>query len=791
MKRKNIFYTIVRFSQRHSRIVIGLTILITIGFAFSAATIQLNADYSSLLPPDDESNLMYQELGDGEDVRDNLIITFQAEEIFTPEVLSALEQVVEKIEAFDNIGVGTHPFSLVTAVKKGTRLVIVPANPHTGDEPWSEEEASLFKARILADRVARNLVVSEDGQMILLYFPVTVDASTSADQFAAIEQIIEPLHVYGTAALNGTIAINDRVMFFLVRDLFTLLGISFLVIMIVYYLSFRAKRSVFLPLTVVVFGVIWCLGIISLLGYDLTIFNIITPPLVLTLGSSYSIHLLNEYYRSSKTIRRVNDKTWLAGAVSHINKTIILACLTSVAGFLSLLVTQIEQFREFGISTAIGISVCAVLTLFYLPAALHRLSNPKESQKKHVREGKLTEIVINIADVVVAHWYYILGLFGLLIIGFAFAYPLVEFETNYTKYFAEDDPLVVSSNRYTERIGGVDQIFVTLQAPEGESGYFLRPEILRAVDEFEMNTIELTDDITHDLSFASYVKFLDGVMDGKEDIPDSPGLIMLLSRYLGLISKMDTNNKELRMLINEDHTELTITFRYRDTANMATTGLENTQNVLAAIDHSSELLPSDVQMITWGNGERYLALSEMIQSDQRRSTTASVLVVFLITAVTFGSIGFGLFSIIPIAVGIMANYIFMVLFNIPFDMITMGFSSVTVGVGIDDAIHFILRYREIARESDQSLKETIHQTIVQTGRPIMLTSISIISGLMVLSFASFMPVRFFGILISIALFNTLLATLFILPALMYGGLKYTGLLKQRLHPDRIMNKRLP
>jgi len=122
-----------------------------------------------------------------------------------------------------------------------------------------------------------------------------------------------------------------------------------------------------------------------------------------------------------------------------------------------------------------------------------------------------------------------------------------------------------------------------------------------------------------------------------------------------------------------------------------------------------------------------------------------------------------------------------VLFNIPFDMITIGFSSVTVGVGIDDAIHFIIRFKEIRDDYPNDLKKAIRETIEVTGRPIMLTSISIIAGLMVLSFASFMPVRFFGLLISIALFNTLLATLFILPAFMYAGLSLVGYIgKKRL-----------
>ncbi len=778
MNGKNFYYNIVKFSQRHSKAVIITTILITILMAISMSNIRVNADYSTLLG-DDEASKNYEELNANKDASDDIIITIKGSNLYEPEVLTAIEMAMHEIESFENVVVGSHPFSMVTAEKKSGRLVIVPINPHTGDEPWTDAEASLFKDRLLNDTIAKNLVVSEDGEMMLFFFPMRSLGDGNSDQYAAVKRLVAPIEEYAEVSINGGLAITESVTNYLIRDLFTLLSISFIVIMLVYYLSFRAKRSVFLPLSVVMMGVIWCLGIMSLLGYDLTIFNIVTPPLVLTLGSSYSIHLLNEYYRSHRETEDDNDKEWIAGAVFHINKTIVLACVTSVAGFLSLLVTEIEQFQEFGVSTAIGITVCAILTLFYLPAALHQLPNPSKSQMKLVREGGVTKVVSRIGDIVISHWKVILLAFLVLIVGFLFAFPKVEFETNYTKYFQEDDPIVVSSKDYIAHVGGVDLLYVTLKAPEGVDDYFMNPDVLRSVDAFEQSTCAITDDITHKMSFSGYVKFLDGVMDGEENIPESPGLIMLLSRYLSLITGMDENNNEMKMLISEDHNQMTIAFRYRDTQNMATIGLENTLSVIAAIDESALLLPGDVEVVTWGNGLRYLSLSDKIQSDQRRSTLASIIVVFLITALTFRSIGFGFFSIIPIAVGIMANYIFMVSFNIPFDMITMGFSSVTVGVGIDDAIHFIIRFKEIEGKSSDSLKQNIKDTIIQTGRPITLTSVSIIAGLMVLSFASFMPVRFFGILISIALFNTLLATLFILPAFMYGGLTFARKIKAK------------
>ncbi|MBL7006930.1 MAG: MMPL family transporter, partial [Spirochaetia bacterium] len=271
-------------------------------------------------------------------------------------------------------------------------------------------------------------------------------------------------------------------------------------------------------------------------------------------------------------------------------------------------------------------------------------------------------------------------------------------------------------------------------------------------------------DITHVLSFTRYTRYLHEIMTGEFTIPESPGLIMLISRYLSILTELDRNNSDFRLILSEDKNRMTIAFRYRNGETGSLPELENAQYVTDLLEQYRYMLPEDCTATIWGQGSRFLALNELIKSDQRRSTAWSLVIVFLITAVTFSSIKYGLFSLIPIVTGIMANYIFMMSFAIPFDMVTIAFSSVTVGVGIDDAIHFILRFRKVHKKYPDNVRGAVHETLVLTGRPITLTSVSIISGLMVLSLGSFVPIRYFGILISVALFNTLMATLFILPA---------------------------
>lgn len=116
----------------------------------------------------------------------------------------------------------------------------------------------------------------------------------------------------------------------------------------------------------------------------------------------------------------------------------------------------------------------------------------------------------------------------------------------------------------------------------------------------------------------------------------------------------------------------------------------------------------------------------------------------------------------------------MYILNIPFDMVTVSFASVAIGSGVDDAIHFLLKYTTLKKESPNiDIKEIIYQTIKTTGRPIILTTLSIVLGMMMLTFASYLPIKYFGLLMSIALMDSMLATIIILPStiIMVEGIK--------------------
>jgi predicted RND superfamily exporter protein len=178
-------------------------------------------------------------------------------------------------------------------------------SPHNDTEiPWTQEEADKFKQQVLSDDIVRGLLVSEDGQAMSFFFNSLPLGEDSDQIIGEWEEIVHTLDPYVDVYLNGSALLAQRLGYYLSRDLTILLGLCLVVILIIFYLSFHAKRAVLIPFSMSIIGLVWTLGTMVLLGYELTIVNIITPCMVLILSSSYSIHVITEYY----TTHRRNGK---------------------------------------------------------------------------------------------------------------------------------------------------------------------------------------------------------------------------------------------------------------------------------------------------------------------------------------------------------------------------------------------------------------------------------------------------------------------------------------------------
>ncbi len=754
---------ILEFSLRHSMATILVIVAITIFMVFSTTKLQVNANLEALLPENEKLNALIEKYDPENQERNYFLMALDTKGELSIEALQAFEQAVNELNELTG-SYSSSVFNAITFKKKGGRLAPIPLFTERR-APQTEEEFEVYKENLKNDHFSRDIFFTDDGDkyMAMFYHPPMIET----DIVFPFQEIVKKLEPYFTVYGTGTPFLTYQSSIYLTRDLFTLLSLALVAILILFYIGFRSKRALFLPMTIVMIGTTWALGMMGLLGFEITMVSIVIPPLVLTIGTSYTIHFLNQYYHDAQTEHK--DNKWIIEASQHVNKTIIMAALTTVIGFMSLMFTSMNASREFGLSTSFGIIACAVLSLTFLPAALSRMKNPDHSQKKRVQSGKFTTFMGNISNVVYEKRMLFLILFLIIGVSFFFAYPKITHQSNYTSYFPDEDPAVEGLDFIMENFAGSQTFNLYIDAPVGSKSYFLDPKNLKVIKELE-EQILTHENVAKVSSFSEVIGDLNSIMSGNNTIPESRGLMLLMSKYFKALSGTVESGLSSNM-INEDFSRINITIMfYNNEANafLAEEGLKELINFIET--KSDETLPAELSHDLWGFDYEYLDLADNVNRDQLLSTAISIGLVFLISTFFFKSLVYGLVTLIPLLSGIMLNFIFMYLFKIPLDITTMMVSSVAIGVGVDDAIHYLLQFKRRLMIGGTT-KEILHSCGRISGRPIALTTASIVCGLMVLTLASFKGIVYFGALVSFTLTFTMVGTLIILPAILAYLLK--------------------
>ena len=757
--------TILNFIKKHPLAVVLSIMLVTVICVIPLMELKLNTDIQGLIEPDTDTQDLQEAVLDskGEFVEDYTFV-LQGDGVYTADTFNTLEIVLDQLGEYEELNTPISVFDYLTIEKKGTRLAVAKLSSHKDGTLWTQEEVDEVEANIKNDNIAKGLLASKDGNALLFYFNNQNLGSKQERLIDEWDDIIHQLDPYCDVYILGLPIFDQRVEYYLFRDFFVLIVLCVLVILLIYFFSFKSFRAIIIPGLVSIIGLIWTMAFISIIGYELTVVTMTTPCMVLILGSSYSIHMINEYFQIKGSTD--SNKEDIILSATKIKGTILTASITTVIGFLSLLVCRLQAFRELAVSVSFGIALCAFLSVTFIPALLLLQKHPAEKKIENYKNGKLDKISKRCAKAVEKYWYIFVVLFILSIGGFFVVHDQIDTVTDYLAYFPQKDELVVDSKTFVKDFGGTEPFYITLKAPEESKNYFNNPENLKKIYEFEESIKSDVPDIISIFSYTQYVAFLNKQYSGETSIPDSKGLILFMSKMLNLVDNQ-IDSYIFDTLINEEGDQITLSIRYYDYELDSLQSVGSAMRIVDATEIHKDLLPDDIELVNWGGKIKLSKANEAIRDDQNKSNLLSFIFVFFAVLLFFRTISISLYSLIPIGFAVTANYIFMYITGIPFDMVTSVFGSITVGVGIDDALHYLIRYKNIKRENPSfDTQKLVDSTLKATGKPIIITSISIICGMLVLLFASYSPIKYFGVLLSMALVNTTLATLLILPSFM-------------------------
>ena len=806
-----------RFILGRPRSVLVVLALILLGVGGHTRDFRLDASADSILLENDPDLERFREVQKRYRTQDLLVVTFTpAAELFSDaslETLAALRDALARVEDVDRVTtILDVPLLESSDVPVSELTEDIPTLETPGvDRARAKEELSrspIFRESILsADARTTALLLSmkddpeleslrarrqellaardrgdldDAGERELVEVRARYEGAhrrageRRSASVAAARAVLAPYRDRGTLHLGGVPMITSDMIDFVRNDLLVFGGgvLVFLVVML--GLVFRRPRWVLLPLACCACAGLFMVGLLGMVGWKVTVISSNFLALMLIITLSMNIHLAVRYRQLRRDHPQRDHIELVAMTVSYMVRPCLYTALTTIIGFGSLVFSGIKPVIDFGWMMSIGLAVTFLTSFTLFPCGLVLLGRGAEGD---IPAGKEFPFTAPLATLSTRHGGLVLLATGALALLSLAGVSRLEVENSFIDYFSEDTEIHQGMRLIDQELGGTTPIDVVLDLDEDRIFGEDEEDDEWFEDEFEDE--ELADDAAywfttfkvqrikevHDyldslpevgkvLSLASAVRVGESLNDGRE--LDS-FLLALLYRRL----PEEVRAALIDPYISVENNEARIFARVLD-SRPDLRRAELLERIQRDLKERLALEEADVSVTGL-----LVLYNNMLQSlyQSQVSTLGAVLAgVGLMLLMLFRSLTLALIGIVPnlLAAGLMLGL--MGIAGIPLDMMTITMAAITIGIAVDNSIHYIYRFREELPGCGDYVS-TLKLCHANIGRAVFYTSCTIIFGFSILILSNFLPTIYFGVLTGLAMLVALLAALTLLPKL--------------------------
>ncbi|MDA3938537.1 MAG: MMPL family transporter [Spirochaetia bacterium] len=728
-------------------VVIAITIFLTVFFYIGFSKVTMANEIRDMLPENDPRVLAFDEIDQTFGGASFIMIILDMGEVFNNRSLNEIERLTLELEEVNQVNSVTSITNVeeIRGVEEGIEVAEI-----IEDIPTNEAELRQLKDRVLSDDDYAGQIVSKNGAIAL----IIVQMTSNADKDAVINNVKETIGRLGLdekVHITGEDIMNREVNRMSSDDMSKLLPLALLVIIAVLFLSFRNIRAVVLPLIIVIVTIIWVVGLMGYTGIPFSSVSVIMPIILISMSIAAGIHILSRY--QEEIALGLEKKELFIKTMVAVGLACFLTTITTMVGFATLYTSSIRPIKNFGLFTAIGVGIAFIITISLFLALLSLLPlNRKSFEKK--RKTALTGVLEKWADFVVNRARLIiisaslLTLFtgvGIMFIGGG--------ESDIDSFFKPDHPIVAAENIIKENFDGSEIIQIAVK------GNILDPEVLKAMEQLE-NEISNIEILGKPSSIVNILRNTTKALhEGKEEFEILPETQEEVAQYFLLLEMGGADS--LDNFITFDYDQASIQVRVEGASTLEVEKM--VEEVEKAIE---KYFNSDTQVVLTGMPVLTGAMDTLLVKGQLQSLALAILLIFVLMILLTRSLIYGIFCVLPVSLTVILNFGIMGWFKIPLDIATAMVSSIAIGIGIDYAIHFFNRYKEELVLGRTSI-EALRITIVNTGRAISYNALAVGLGFLMLLFASMPPLIRFGYLIALTMFFSSMASMTVLPALLY------------------------
>ncbi|RAR71689.1 efflux RND transporter permease subunit [Flavobacterium aciduliphilum] len=545
------------------------------------------------------------------------------------------------------------------------------------------------------------------------------------------------------------------------------IGVALFITSLIFYLFFRSFRATFLSICILIFGVMWSFGTLGLFHYKITILTAIIPPLIIVIGITNCIFLINKYQQEIKNHN--NQAKALQRVISKIGVSTLMTNMTTAIGFATFMITGNELLYEFGLVTSINVITVYLLTLVIVPIVYSFMDIPKEKHLKHLNKNYLASLLNWVDHVVRNKRTTIYVIYGLLLIFSVVGVSKMKVSGSLIGEMPKSASFFKDILFFEKEFNGVQPLEIMINTKRKKG--VMKASTIRKMEALQQ-TIDSIPGLSKPVSIVNLVKyskqaFYNGNPEYYE-LPTSQEQAFILS-YAKNATK---NTKENIMKSYVDSTG-----QYaRITTFMKDSGTEE----MALIEHKlldkiHHLFPADRfevkltgKALVFQKGTAYL-VENLIES-----LIFAILLIAGLMAYMFRSWKMIFASVVTNILPLCITSGLMGYFGIPLKPSTILVFSIAFGISVDNAIQFMAKYRHDLIHNKGKIKKSVLSAVHETGVSTFYTSIVLIFGFAIFTLSSFSGTIALGGLISVTLTFAMFANLLVLPALVLTTERWNG-----------------
>ena len=784
----NIYKNII---LKNPKTVLIFIILTALFFGYNSKDFRLDASSETLLIEGDPDLKYLQEINEKFGSKDFLVLTLTPNEsIISDNVINNILSLKYKIQSLDWVHNVITILDIPLLDSSDEPLMDRIKNYRTLKDENIDRERGFNE--IASSPVFKNFVISEDKTTTGIIVNIK-STETNAKQFQSkkelqtykdklkeknhnnileIRDIIKSFSDLGKIHLGGIPMIADDMMTFIKSDIFTFgIGVFLFIVLTLWYV-FRKFMWILIPISSCFLSVLIMTGFLGIMGWKVTVISSNFIALMLILTMAMNIHMSTRYLQLKTTLENKPTNELIYLATSKMFWPIAYTVLTTICAFLSLIFSEIKPIIDFGWMMTFGLITSFIVTFTLLPSLLNLMA----SEKIDVQEKSFTNFTGFLANCSITKKKLIYVISILLIILSIFGISKLKVENSFINYFSKDTEIYRGMKLIDEKLGGTTPLDIILKFDTKTNN-----EVSEKNDEFDdWEEDENTSDDSKYWFTKDKIDRIKNVHTYLENL-DHIGKVLSFYSIIEIATTLNNNNELGTLEMGVLYTKLPENIK-REIVDPYISVTNNEARISLRIKDSSkdlrrnELIKKinydlnnklNLKEESYKLGGVLILFNNLLQSlfkSQILTLGLVMLGIFIMFLILFRNVKLSLIGVIPNFIAAFSILGLIGLLNIPLDMMTITIAAITIGIAVDNSIHYIYRFIEEFKHK-QNYNEVIKICHSSVGVAILNTSITIVFGFSILVLSNFIPTIYFGIFTGIAMLLAMLLVLSLLPAL--------------------------